>query len=201
MADDSRSLGGSTWLLVAVLAATGYVGWQVAPLSSRMDGIDRDRLEMNDRLQREIEKLRDDFERARILAAAGSAADGQRTAAREPAPARSPLAPSAAAPSAAASPAAALAAAPTASAAATRVSLTNAETYFVRRLLPEDAAIATLLVESIPVPEIARRLHHSPAYIVAKAIQIEKQMSAAPDAPPDVLAALHGAVERAKAQR
>ena len=68
MADESSPSRGSTWLLVAALAATAYVGWQVAPLSRRMDAIDHDRLEMNDRLQREIEKLRDDFERARILA-------------------------------------------------------------------------------------------------------------------------------------
>lgn len=196
MADESPSSRVSMWLLVAVVAATGYVGWQVVPLSLRMDAIDRDRLETNDRLQREIEKLRDDFERARILAAAESSASGQRGATREPAPtpAHSPVAmPDTSAPSAAA--------APTSGAAAIRVSPTNAETYFARRLLPEDAAIATLLVESIPVPEIARRLHHSPAYIVAKGIQIEKQLSAVPDAPPDVQAALHAAVERAKAQR
>ena len=195
MADESPWCRVSTWMLVAVVATTGYVGWQVIPLSRRMDAIDRDRLEMNDRLQREIEKLRDDFERARMLAASQTGAIGPRPAEREPAAIRSPVTtptPSAREAGSATAPA---------PAAGIRVSPTNAETYFSRRLLPEDAAIATFLVESIPVPEIARRLRHSTTYIIAKGIQIEKQLSAAPDVPPDVQAALHAAIERAKAQR
>ena len=195
MADESPSSRVSMWLLVAVVAATGYVGWQVVPLSRRMDAIDRDRLETNDRLQREIEKLRDDFERARMLATSRTDGGAPSAVEREPAATR----PSATTP--APSPGAAGSAAATAPAAGIRVSPTNAETYFARRLLPEDASIATLLVDGLPVPEIARRLRHSPAYIVAKGIQIEKQLSAAPDVPADVQAALHAAVERAKAQR
>jgi hypothetical protein len=193
MAADSGSRG-PTYLLIAVLAATGYVGWQVAPLSRRMDEIDRDRLETNDRLQREIEKLRDDLERARLVTAAASGAAGERPSgaergsSREPTSGRSPIAPATVATTAA-------------TPAPVRVSPTNAETFFNRRLFPEDAAIATLFVDGIPAAEIARRLRHSVAYIVAKGIQIEKELATAPDTPRDVLAALRTAVDRAKAQR
>jgi len=191
MAADSGSHG-PTILLALVALVTGYVAWQVGPLSRRMDALDRDRLETNDRLQREIETLRDQLDRVRFLGTSSPTASA-RPPVREPAPQNAAAAPAAAVPPAVP------AAAPTKVPA--QVSITNAETYFNRRLLPEDAAIATLFVESIPVPEIARRLKHSTAFIVAKGIQIEKQLSNAPDAPPEVAAALRAAVERAKAQR
>src|SRR5882724_12231318 len=60
-------------LLILSLAVTGYVAWEVAPLSRRMDEIDRDRLGTNDRLQREIEKLRDELSRARFASSVPSA--------------------------------------------------------------------------------------------------------------------------------
>ena len=183
MAADSGSRG-PTILLVLVALATGYVAWQVGPLSRRMDALDRDRLETNDRLQRRIEMLQDQLDRMRFLGTSSP------TGSDRP-PAREPTAPSAASPPPAA----------VATKAPAQVSMTNAETFFNRRLLSEDAAIATLFVESIPAPEIARRLKHSITFIIAKGIQIEKQLSNMRDVPPEILAALHAAVERAKAQR
>ncbi|MGH7822101.1 MAG: hypothetical protein ACREQ9_20245, partial [Candidatus Binatia bacterium] len=38
-------------------AVTGYVAWQVAPLSSRIDALMLERLEMQDRLLTKIERL------------------------------------------------------------------------------------------------------------------------------------------------
>ena len=187
MAADSGSRG-PTILIALVALATGYVGWQVGPLSRRMDAIDRDRLETNDRLQREIETLRDQVDRMRFLGSSN-----------EPAPARPPTPAPTEETAAAQAPTSAPAAAATKAPA--QVSIANAETYFNRRLVAEDAAIATMFVESIPAPEIARRLKHSVTYIVAKGIQIEKNLSSMTDVPPQVLAALRAAVERAKAER
>ena len=190
MAADSGSRGTSLFLAI-VLLGVGYAVWQVAPLSRRMDAIDRDRLETRDRLQRQIETLRDELARARLLAAnPGLAAP----------PAPSPKARPTAVP---ASPTAATepSTATPEPVAAPRVGHVDAETFFASRLLPEDSAIATLLVESVPPPEIARRLKHSVAFIVAKGIQIEKRLADARDTPPAILSALHAAVERAKQRR
>lgn len=180
-------------VLGAVVLVTGYVAWQVAPLSGRMDQLDRDRLETRDRLQREIETLREELARARLLATAPGAAPAPSSgASASPAAGTRESAPAARAPSV-------VPGEPVAPPARPTVGRVNADTFFASRLLPEDATIASLLVDDIPVAEIARRLRHSKVFVVAKGIQIEKQLAAARDTPTDVLAALRAAVERAKA--
>jgi hypothetical protein len=188
MAADPVSRGTSL-LLIVVLVVAGYAAWQVAPLSRRMDALDRDRLETRDRLLRQIELLRDELGRARLIGSDPPPAAGAAPAAKSR-PAAGTASPSPAVESTAA-------ASPTA---APRVSRLNAETFLASRLLPEDATIAALLVENVPPQEVARRLRHSLAFVVAKGIQIEKQLARAPDTPPEILSALHAAVERAKAQ-
>ena len=192
MAGDPSSRGQWSLLLLAV-ALAGYAAWQAAPLSRRMDQLDRERLETTDRLQRDIETLRDQLTRARLIASAPSAAPSAKpnAAGREPAPPTPTIGATASAPSS--SSASSVSPPP---GGLTRVEM---ETFFDRRLLSEDARIATLLVSSLPPAEIALRLKHSIAFIIAKGIQIEKQLSSAPDTPPEVLAALREAVQRAKA--
>lgn len=188
MASDLRSRG-MPLLLISVLLVASYAAWQVAPLSRRVDDLDRDRLETRDRLQRQIETLRDELARARLIGSdPGLAAEAPPAArGRSKAGIASPTPPVEST----------AAAAPTA---APRASRLNTETFLASRLLAEDAIIASLLVEGVPPQEIARRLRHSRAFIVAKGIQIEKRLAGSPDTPRDVLSALHAAVERAKAQ-
>ena len=176
--------------LLGLALATAYLVWQVIPLARRMDAVERSQLEIRDRLLTKMDRLE-----AEILAA-GPAAEPPpvRAAPREP---RMPRAewPAVSA--------AAKAAAPTAPAVSppARVDLYAAERYLSRRLFPDDAAIALLMLEGVPPAEMARRLKHSVAFINAKGIQIEKQLAAKSDTPPEILAAIREAIDRARGGR
>jgi len=52
-----------------------------------------------------------------------------------------------------------------------------------RHLLPNDALIARLMIGNVSPPEIARETNHSKAFVLARAVQIEKMVAGASGAP------------------
>ncbi|MGH7820310.1 MAG: hypothetical protein ACREQ9_11085, partial [Candidatus Binatia bacterium] len=70
--------------------------------------------------------------------------------------------------------------------------------FLARHLFPAEAAIAQLLIRDLPAAEIARRLGHSETFVVAKGVQIEKQLAARPETPPEILAAIRRYLARAR---
>jgi hypothetical protein len=186
-ADSGPPFRDHSLLLLGLTLVAAYLSWQVIPLARRMDALERSQLEIRDRLLAKMDRLD-----AQVIAAAP--ATGQ------PAAAASPRETQALRPQSAATGAAEAAATPPAPS-RPRVDLYAAERYLSRRFLPDDAAIAMLMLEGVPPAEIARRLKHSVAFVKAKGIQIEKQLAATPDAPPEILATIREAADRARSER
>jgi hypothetical protein len=177
-------------VLLGLALATVYLVWQVIPLARRMDAVERSQLEIRDRLLAKMDRLE-----AEVIAAGPAA---------EPPPVRAApretRAPRAEGPAEGAAGGVAAPSTPAVPPRA-RVDLYGAERYLSRRLFPDDAAIALLMLEGVPPAEMARRLKHSVAFINAKGIQIEKQLAAKPDAPPEILAGIREAVDHARGGR
>jgi hypothetical protein len=177
------SLRGS--LLYGALAVLSlYVAWQAIPLRGRVDTLERDRMEANDRLLARIEAL--ETRVARLKSGDAAASSGRAAAApSRPAPARGSVDSAAAAP-------------PADGTRAARASV-MAEEFLSRRLLPGDASLALSMVQGVPLQRLAERSRHSPGFVIGKAVQIEKQLAAAPDTPPEIVAAIRSWLERARA--
>lgn len=185
-ADSGPPFRNHSLVLLGLALAVAYLAWQVVPLARRMDAIERTELEIRDRLLAKIDRL----EAEMIIAAPAAEPPVGRT---PPPAARGAERPSQGATAEASAPVAPAAAGPA------RLDLYSAERYLSRRLFPQDAAIALLMLQGVPPAEMARRLKHSVAFVQAKGVQIEKQLAARPDAPPEIVAALREAVARARA--
>jgi hypothetical protein len=175
--------------LIALAFVVAYLAWQVVPLSRRMDAVERSQLEIRDRLLAKMDRI----EAEMIAATPGAVAPARGAREERPSRTETSAASSASAPAEAGAPRAA------STPARARVDLYAAECYFARSLFPEDATIALLMLQGVPPAEIARRLKHSVAFVKAKGVQIEKQLAAKPDVPPEILAAIGEAVERGRA--
>lgn len=189
--DSGRPSSKQPLVLLALAVLIGYVAWRTVPLAQRMDALERDRLELRDRLLAEIEKLHGQIDGLRL-----STAPPMRPSARSESERPSRVEGRAAASSPSATPAP-----PTPAPQSARVDLFAAQRFLSRRLFPDDASIALAMLEGLPPAEIARRLRHSVAYVTAKGIQIEQQLAAIPDTPAEILAAIRAAVERARNPR
>ncbi|MBI2963594.1 MAG: hypothetical protein HYY35_07550 [Deltaproteobacteria bacterium] len=175
-------------MLLALALLTAYIGWHTMPLAQRLDVLERDRLELRDRLLAEIEKLHGEIDGLRVGLAPlprppdRSPSEGSsRVEGRGDASSSSPTS-----------------ASPAPAPQTARVDLFAAERFLSRRLFPEDTSLALAMLEGLPPAEIARRSRHSLAYVNAKGVQIERQLAAAPDTPPEILAAIRAAVARAR---
>lgn len=188
-ADSPRSVGILGWLVLGLAALTGYAIWQIAPLTARVDALERDRLATRDETLAQLDQLE-----TRI--ASGSRPLTVPAGTSEPAPSAENQAPTAGAAPAATAPAARVAP-PPAPAEPPREALE----FLDHRLFPADAVIARLMVGNTAPENIARLTNHSRAYVIARCMQIEKLVSAAPNVPTDIARALrayvreHGARE------
>ncbi len=175
-------------VLLALALLTAYVAWQAVPLAARLDAIERDRLELRDRLLAEIEKLHGEIDGLRV-----GMAPPPHPPVRSESEGASRVEGRASATSPAATPTS-----PAPAARAARVDLFAAERFLSRRLFPDDVSLALAMLEGVPPAEIARRARHSVGYINAKGIQIERQLAAGPDTPPEILAAIRAAIARTR---
>jgi len=186
-ADSGPPVRGHSLVLLGLTLIVAYLAWQVIPLARRMDAVERSQLEIRDRVLARMDRLEADII-ATTPATPPPASPGEARAPRPQSPAAG-VAKQSATPSAS----------PTLP--QPRVDLYAADRYLSQRFLPEDAAIALLMLEGATPAEIARRLRHSIAFIRAKGIQIEKQLAATPNAPSEILAAIREAVDRARSER
>jgi hypothetical protein len=166
----SSSIG--SWLVLALAIVTGYAAWQILPLEGRIDSLERQNLATRDRMLAEIERLN-----AEVALLQGA------PVAEEPA-----IAPAVAPPAAAPTPVAS--APPPAAAEAKHSPPVDPVAYVDAHLLPADAAIARAMLNGMPPQDIARNTQHSPAFVLARGAQLEKMLSAAPGAPPELVRAL-----------
>ncbi len=158
------------WLVLVLAAITGYLAWQFAPLTARMNAVERDQLATKDNLLAELDTL------ARQVAAVER---------RNPPPAASQAAPPSETP--APPPRAAT---PSPSQSATASPPSAGLEFLDRHLLPSDATIARMMVGKAATADIARATHHSVAFVLARGRQIEEMLATAHDAPPDLLRAI-----------
>jgi hypothetical protein len=182
MADDDRGRSSPSvtllgWLVLGLAALTAYLGWQIAPLTARIDALERDRLAVRDEMLSEMDHLG-----VQIAAL-------QASAPAEPQPGK-PLPKSTSVPEASARPAAPDIASPPSAAKTAAAPSPQALEFLDRHLFPADAVIARLMVGSASPDNIARLTNHSRAYVLARGMQIEKLVSAAPGAPPEITRAL-----------
>jgi hypothetical protein len=147
-------------------------------LEGRIDSLERQNLATRDRMLAEIERLN-----AEVAILRGT------PVAEEPAsaPAAGPL-PAAAAPAAPATAAASTPPAPASE--AKRIPPVDPVAYIDAHLLPADAAIVRAMLNNMPPQDIARDTQHSAAFVLARGVQIEKMLSAAPGAPRELVRAL-----------
>jgi hypothetical protein len=161
------------WLVLVLAAITGYLAWQFAPLTARMNAIERDQLATKDALLAELEKLARQVaavERRNPPPAASEAVQPSKTPAPVPPPRAAPPSPSQSA----------------------TASSPNAELeFFDRHLLPSDATIARMMIGKAAPADIARTTNHSVAFVLARGRQIEVILARAHYAPPELLRAIH----------
>ena len=190
MAAESNNFSRSASLLLpAVAILTLYVAWQVIPLGWRVDALERARFESSDRMLARIEALEN-----RVASLRPGDLPPVGVAGRAPAPSARAGRPGAANDSAVAG--------RTASTPSAEQPNVIAEEFLSRHLLPGDTALALMIVEGVPPDRLARRVQHSPAFVLGKAVQIEKQLAAVADTPPEILASMRAWIERARsAQR
>ena len=171
------------WLVLGLAALTGYVIWQIAPLTARMDALERDRLAIRDEMLAQLDQLA-----TQMTASGGPAAASPGIS--EPTPARqAAVAPDT--PPAATTPGPRPPVEPSG----------EALEFLDRHLFPADAVIARLMVGNAPPENIARLTNHSRAYVVARGMQIDKLISSAPGAPPEIARALRAYVRQHGAAR
>jgi len=188
-ADSPRSVGILGWLVLGLAALTGYAIWQIAPLTARVDALERDRLAIRDETLAQLDQLETRIASGSrpLTVTAGTSEPAPRAQSQGAAPATAPVASAPAAP----------VVPPTSPAEPPREALE----FLDHRLFPADAVIARLMVGNTPPESIARLTNHSRAYVIARCMQIEKLVSAAPNAPTDIARALrayvreHGARE------
>jgi hypothetical protein len=178
--------------LLALAALTAYLAWRVGPLVTRMDALELDRLTLRDEVFSEIEKLQSKVTQLRPptqpdAASAVTPAPVGETPRKAPTAQPTPQAPNAPVPEA-----------PHAREAGLQTELSN---YAHRRLLPEDAALADMVVAGLPPAEIASKLEHSEQFVIVKIVKLEERLAAAPDAPRELVEALRLFVERARKKR
>ena len=157
------------WLVLVLAAVTGYVAWQVAPLTARMDAVERvstpRRMICSRRSSRSLGSSRRSGGTSPLSPSVAPAPPPSET----PPPRVRPPGPSQSATTS--PPSAGLA-------------------FLDRHLLPSDAAIARMMVGNAAAPDIARATHHSVAFVLARGRQIEEMLATARDAPPDLLRAI-----------
>jgi hypothetical protein len=164
------------WLVLALAALTGYVIWQIAPLTARMDALERDRLAIRDEMLAQLDHMATQMTASEqpaepTPAAQAAVAPDTPPAAPTPGP-RPPVEPSG-----------------------------EALEFLDRHLFPADAVIARLMVGNAPPENIARLTNHSRAYVVARGMQIDKLISSAAGAPPEIARALRAYVRQHGAAR
>ncbi len=167
------------WLVLVLAAVTGYVAWQVAPLTARMDAIERDQQATKDDLLATLETFAQELsavQRNHAPPSVGQAPPPSET----PPPKVTPPGPSQ--PAASSQPSAGLA-------------------FLDRHLLPSDAAIARMMVGNAPAPDIARATNHSVAFVLARGKQIEEMLATARDVPPDLLRAIRQYLKEERPQQ
>jgi hypothetical protein len=162
------------WLVLVLAAITAYVAWQIAPLTARMDALERDRLATKDDLLAALEGF---GQQLSALQGKGSSPAASQAPPPSETPPPRPAPPSSPPPAATSPPGADL-------------------EYFDRHLLPSDAKIARMMVGKAPTPDIARATGHSAVYVLARGRQIEEMLAAAHDAPPDLLRAIREYLKR-----
>ncbi|MGH7899013.1 MAG: hypothetical protein ACREQQ_13745 [Candidatus Binatia bacterium] len=174
-------------LLVVLALLTGYLAWQITPLRQRVDTIERRLLEVRDRLFGEMERLSHEIDSLRARSEKPAALESSAAKGAEAEKSSGSAVPTS-------TPAKMAAAAPTPPTA-------DFVRFFNKRLLSEDATIASLMASGTPLPEIARLTHHSIPYVVGKGAQIERMLAASPDTPPEALRAIRRSLAEAKELR
>jgi hypothetical protein len=172
MPDRRPSFPVADWLVLVLAAITAHVAWQYAPLTARMDALERDQLAAKDDLQAEIERL------SRQLANL-ERTNPPSTVSRVVRPSETPAAvpPKGGAPQSPSQPAG--------------VAPSSSGLEFLdRHLLPSDATIARMMVGKAAPADIAHATNHSVVFVLARGRQIEEMLTAAHDAPPDLLRAI-----------